>query len=198
MRNNTKTVLEAPGAGLPLIELWIGRSIFQLKRRLGSRHSFCAQFEAERKQIRQSLAACPEDKKGEQVLIPRLRGLEDSSRFWSVWMTLEHLRITNTVFASVIKGLTKEQVPTKQASTADVKPTESVGAEVEAAFEASCDHYLAMIDSIPHLKTSARYAHPWFGPLDGEGWHALAAMHMGIHRRQLALIIERLQASSRI
>jgi hypothetical protein len=29
------------------------------------------------------------------VLIARPRGLEDSSRYWSVWMTLDHLRIVH-------------------------------------------------------------------------------------------------------
>ncbi|MBX3389322.1 MAG: hypothetical protein KF691_07680 [Phycisphaeraceae bacterium] len=41
----------------------------------------------------------------ERVLIPRLRGLEDSSRYWSVWMMLDHLRIVNSQVAMVIASL---------------------------------------------------------------------------------------------
>jgi hypothetical protein len=60
---------------------------------------------------------------------------------------------------------------------------------VEKAFEASCDEMLAAAAAVPDLKTAARYAHPWFGPLDAAGWHALAASHMAIHRAQIAKII---------
>lgn len=189
MENRTKPSLEAPGAGLPAPELWMARGLFALKRRFGSREVFTARFEQERAAIREILAQCPAEQRGEQVLIPRLRGLEDSSRHWSVWMTLEHLRITNTAFANVIQSLARGQVPAKKASTADVKPRAELSGEVEAAYEASCDAVLNSVTAVPDLKTSARYAHPWFGALDAAGWHALAATHMGVHRQQIAKII---------
>lgn len=189
MENRTKPSLAAPGAGLPAPELWMARGLFALKRCFGSREVFTARFEQERAAIREMLAHCPTKRRGEQVLIPRLRGLEDSSRHWSVWMTLEHLRITNTAFANVIESLAHGQVPGKKASTADVKPRAELSAEVEAAYEASCDALLNSVAAVPDLKTSARYAHPWFGALDAAGWHALAATHMGIHRQQVAKII---------
>lgn len=192
MENPTKPSLAAPGAGLPAPELWIARGLFALKRRFGFREAFTARFEQERAAILEILAQCPSERRGEQVLITRLRGLEDSSRFWSVWMTLEHLRITNTVFAMVIKSLVHGQVPAKMASTADVKPRADLTADVEAAYEASCDELLSTVAAVNDLKTAAKYAHPWFGPLDAAGWHALTATHMGIHRAQIAKIIAEL------
>jgi uncharacterized damage-inducible protein DinB len=189
MSNTTEPHLVPPGAGLPAIELFIGRRIFALRRLFGSREAFTALFEQERSKVRELVNSCDPAKRGERVLIPRLRGLEDSSRFWSVWMTLDHLRITNSVFAMVITSLARGKVPQKQASTADVKPDPAVMMEVEQAFEASCDQLLAVVAAVPDLKTMAKYAHPWFGPLDAAAWHALAAMHMGIHRAQIARII---------
>ena len=189
MNKNTEPQLAAPGAGLPAIELIIGRRLFALKRLLGSRESFTAKFEQERVAIRELVNSCTTAKRAERVLIPRLRGLEDSSRFWSVWMTLDHLRITNSVFAQVITSLAEGKVPEKKASTADVKPNPAVTAEVESAYEESCDNLLAAVAAVPDLKTSVRYAHPWFGPLDAAGWHALTGMHMGIHRAQIARIV---------
>lgn len=189
MKSPNAPTLAAPGAGLPAPELWIARVLFALKRRFGSREGFTARCEQERAAIRQLLSACDPARRGEPVLIPRLRGLEDSSRFWSVWMTLEHLRITNTIFAMVIQSLASGQVPTKKASTADVKPRADLTADVEAAYEASCDELLTTVAAVSDLKTSANYAHPWFGPLDAAGWHALTATHMGIHRAQIAKII---------
>jgi hypothetical protein len=196
MENPTKPSLAAPGAGLPAPELWIARVLFALKRRFGSREAFTDRFEQERAVIRDLLATCALAHRSEQVLIPRLRGLEDSSRHWSVWMTLEHLRITNSIFAMVITSLASGQVPQRKASTADVKPRAGVAAVVEQAFEASCDEMLTAAAAVPNLKTAARYAHPWFGPLDASGWHALATTHMAIHRQQIAKIIAALPSKS--
>ncbi len=189
METLIKPSLAAPGAGLPAPELWIARGLFALKRRFGSREAFTARFLRERVAIREILAQCPPDRRGEQVLIPRLPGLEDSSRFWSVWMTLEHLCITNTVFAMVIKSLAHGKVPAKKASTADVKPRADLSGDVEANYESSCDAVFSTVAAIAELRTVAKYAHPWFGPLDAAGWHALTATHMAIHRAQIARIV---------
>lgn len=189
MKSSNAPTLAAPGAGLPAPELWIARLLFALKLRFGSRRAFTARFEYERAAIRKILARCPPGRRGEQVLIPRLRGLEDSSRFWSVWMTLEHLRITNTVFANVIQRLSQGEVPERKASTAEVKPGVLLDAGVEAAYERSCDEVRTTLALVADFQNGPRYAHPWFGPLDSFGWHALTAMHMGIHRAQIAKII---------
>jgi hypothetical protein len=45
----------------------------------------------------------------------------------------------------------------------------------------------------PELKTALRYEHPWFGPLDAFGWHALAAGHIRIHREQIERIVAKLR-----
>ncbi|BCX48109.1 hypothetical protein HAHE_20170 [Haloferula helveola] len=186
----TEPKLAAPGAGLPAMELMIARIMFGRKRKSGSRDGFDREFHKERELIRKRVASCDPSRRGERVLIKRLRGLEDSSRNWSVWMTLDHLRICNGVFAAVIGGLSRGQVPEKEASTADVKPSPEVGEEIEASYGASCDALLSAVGAVSDLATDERYAHPWFGPLDAAGWHALSALHMGIHRRQIEKIIE--------
>ena len=191
MSNEVK--LAAPGAGLPTLELWIGRRMFFRKLRSGSREGFNSAFRTERAEIRHLLEGCDPARCGERVLIRRLRGLEDSSRHWSVGMTLDHLRICNLLFASVITGLAEGRRPEREGSTADVKPSPDVGGEVGEAYEASCDDLLASVAAVADLKTAVTYAHPWFGPLDAAGWHALAALHMGIHRGQIAKIIEGLR-----
>jgi hypothetical protein len=181
--------LAPPGAGLPAIERFIGSTLFALRRWTGTRAAFNAQFERERRAIADLLAARDEPTLRRSVLIPRLRGLEDSSRFWSAYMTLDHLRIVNRSIIGVIAELALGHVPPGQASTATVKPAADVGPEVVAPYEAACDALLREIAAHPILNTSVRYAHPWFGPLDAAGWHALAAMHMGIHRAQIERIL---------
>jgi hypothetical protein len=187
--------LAPPGAGLPTFELWAARLLFALTRWRGSRATFVSKFVQERVAIRTLVNSCPEAQRGERVLIPRLRGLEDSSRHWSVWMTLDHLRITNTSVVRVIHALTHGRVPPGKASTAAVKPDTTVTAAVEADYERSCDSVVAAITEAADLRTKVHFAHPWFGELDASGWAAMAGTHMGLHRAQIESILAGLSSA---
>jgi len=182
--------LEPPGAGVPVIERLVGGLVVSLRRRFGSAASIAARFEAERRAISLLCQGQDDEALGDRVLIPRLRGLEDSSRYWSVWMTLDHLRIVNEAITGAVRELMAGGVPPGVASTAAVKPREGVGAEVAVAYESSCAGLVSLFMGGRSLRTTCRYAHPWFGPLDGSGWCVLSAMHMGIHRRQIERILE--------
>lgn len=131
------------------------------------------------------------------MLIKRPPGLEDSSRNWSVWMTLDHLRIVHQTMTTVIGALANGEMPEGTASTAAVKPSVGVTAAVIAEYEQSCDALLAVVAAAGNLRTTLRYVHPWFGPLDAAGWHALAAGHMKIHRLQLQRILKGLPKRER-
>lgn len=181
--------LAPPGAGLPAVELFAARALFSLRRLTGSRRSFDAHFVRERARIAAIIHRCPVEAGARRVLIRRVAGLEDSSRFWSVWMTLDHLRIVHDLLAELVGELVRGVAPPGAASTAAVKPSPAAGPEVVAAYEASCDALLAACAAAPDLRTAARYPHPWFGPLDAAGWHALAATHLGVHRAQLERIL---------
>lgn len=184
--------LAAPGAGLPPFELMVGRAAFAVGRLVLPRVWLRKRFERERDTILALVARCPLASRGRRVLVPRGRGMEDSSRFWSVWMTLDHLRITNEAFSMVVGELAAGSAPARKASIAEVKPDPAAGEEAESAFRESCGRYLRIEAAVPDLRTPLRYEHPWFGPLDAAGWHALAGGHMGIHRRQLANILRAL------
>jgi hypothetical protein len=181
--------LAPPGAGLPRLELLVARFLFALRRWVGSRRSFDARIARERELIRELVCKCNTEIGPHRVLIPRIPGLEDSSRYWSVWMTLDHLRIVHESLAHLIGELVREVTPPGAASTAAVKPNANVGPEVVAAFEASCDKLASVLAASPNLDTQARYPHPWFGPLNAAGWHALTGVHMRIHRVQIERIV---------
>ncbi len=181
--------LAPPGAGLPKPELLIARALFKLERLRGNREKFNAHFQRERAAIRTLIQPCDAERGARRVLIERVPGLEDSSRYWSVWMTLEHLRIMHIGIGRTIEGLAKGIVPAKKASTATVKPRPDATAAMVAEYEKSCDDLLATVAAIPDLKTKARFEHPWFGLLDASGWHAMAGMHLGIHRKQVERIL---------
>jgi hypothetical protein len=190
MNADTEPKLAPPGAGLPKLELLIGRLQFALRRRRGNRESFNAHFQREREAIRKLVASSDAESGARRVLIARPRGMEDSSRYWSVWMTLDHLRIVNSSITRIIGALAKGVTPPGRSSTAAGKPSPDATASLAKDYEESCDAFLKMVAATPNLKSAAKYQHPWFGPLDGSGWHALASGHMGIHRVQIERIIE--------
>lgn len=181
--------LQPPGAGLPKLELVVARLLLRLARWRGNQDTATSRFQHERATVRALVEGCDAESGARQMLIRRVAGMEDSSRFWSVWMTLDHLRIIHLSFARVIEALVQGNVPAGKASTAAVKPGSGATAEVIAPYEASCDALLACVAAVPDLKTKARYVHPWFGPLDAAGWHALAGAHLKIHRQQIERIL---------
>ena len=182
-----------PGAGLPAVELAFARILFAARRLTGNRDSFNARFQQERTRIQQLLPSLDHETAAQRVLIPHLRGLEDSSRYWSVWMTLDHLRIVHQQIARVIQALTDGIPPKTKASTAKVKPSPDANASTLSEFQRSCEQLLDTVAKVPDLNTKLRYAHPWFGPLNAAGWHALASGHLAIHKAQLQRIVSRLK-----
>lgn len=194
MNESIEPKLAPPGAGLPTIELFIARLLSRWRRWNGSRESFNANFMRERELIRKLYSNCNSQVAARRVLIKRLRGLEDSSRYWSVWMTLDHLRMVNGSIAKIIDKLGQNIVPPGAASTAAVKPNTNANAPVAVEYELSSDAVLAAAAAVSNLKTSARFRHPWFGPLDALGWHGLAGAHMAIHRGQIERILRGIQS----
>jgi hypothetical protein len=181
--------LAPPGAGLPFPENLIARFLLGMKRLTGNSEAFTAHFVREREAIRQLIAGHHETRLTRRALIRRPRGLEDSSRNWSVLMTLDHLRIVHHAFVGVIGTLAKEQVPEGEVSTAAVKPDPAVTMDIIGGYETSCEAVLATLATVKNFKTRARYSHPWFGPMDAHGWHALVGGHMAIHRVQIERIL---------
>lgn len=189
MGNDTEPTLAVPGAGLPPLEMAVMRVLFHLRLWTGSREGFQAFFDSQRRRIHALVTPLDPATGARRALIRRTVGLEDSSRNWSVWMTLDHLRIVNHRIARVVGLLSRGEEPEGVARTQDVKPPADVDAGALATYEAACDELAATIAAVPDLRTRARYKHPWFGPLDGLGWLALAAGHMRIHRVQIERIL---------
>lgn len=181
--------LAPPGAGLPWLELQVARLRFAWRLRRGSPAAFDAAFERERDAILSLVQPLDAVAAARRVLIRRPRGLEDSSRDWSVWMTLDHLCITNTRFAQAMSLLRTDRVPVEPASTAAVKPSTEVDHHVVDAFEASCRRFLEAAAPLRDGCGDTTYAHPWFGPLDARGWQALGGFHMGLHRVQIERVL---------
>jgi hypothetical protein len=54
------------------------------------------------------------------------------------------------------------------------------------------ERYTDMVDKLGNLRAGIRYTHPWFGELSAAQWHALAAVHNSVHRRQVKRIMRAL------
>ena len=179
--------LQPPGAGLPWWELLAARYIvFPRACRKLTWATAIELFQEEGARVLTVWDALPPERLGERVLIRRIAGIEDSSRFWSAAMTLEHLMIVGTGIRRTIASLRRGEVPNRTANTADVKPSgESAPAEVRAGFVS----FLAEPAEPPMSRGEGpRFKHPWFGPIDAFQWHCLLGIHQGLHRRQIEAI----------
>lgn len=190
--------LQPPGAGLPWYELAAARFVvFPLLCRRLSWAAAGRQFQTEGAAVLKLWDATPPDRLTERVLIRRIRGIEDSSRFWSVAMTVEHLNIVGHGVRRLIGGLRVGQAPPRAARVEDVKPRgELPPAEVRAAFVQLLADAATSDATEPPIPrgTEPSAPHPWFGPLDAHHWHCLLGIHQGVHRKQIEAIRAKLPA----
>jgi hypothetical protein len=186
---NDSVKLAPPGAGLPALERLLSLAALRGLRALPGRATLSRWLRHETRITLALAARLPEAQAHQPVLVPRPTGLEDSSRHWSAGMVLQHLVIVTEGIHGIAQALADDAGFEREVRIAEVKPQPGAGPEQGPLLQAAVDRYLAQIDALPTLRTAARHAHPWFGPLDLHGWHALAAMHAFAHRRQLARIV---------
>lgn len=183
--------LAAPGAGLPPLELAIARVVFPIGAAFTSWNSALERFRAEGERILDLVQPLSTPRLTERVLIKRIRGIEDSSRYWSPAMVLDHLVIVGNAIGNMVVSLSLGQRPPSEASIAAVKPDPAVGPKLIGRFHDLLASYPRLLAE--HVKTRdsrTTYPHPWFGELTARQWHALASFHQGIHRRQLLAILQ--------
>lgn len=192
---NTEVRLAKPGAGLPFLEWAVAKYIiFPARFRRVSKTVALNEFELESKAISVLSANLSAAQMGERRLIPRIQGLEDSSRYWSVSMTVQHMIIVSDQIKDVIIRLSAGDTSMAPTSIAQVKPPLEVDPKkVLADFETMSRVFLETV-SRSELENfpGAKYKHPWFGELNASQWLCFAAPHLTIHRKQISEIIKRL------
>ena len=167
----------------------MGNLMIRWKAARTDRGEAAATFAAEQAAILALLSRCGGEDLAQPVLIRRLRGLEDSSRYWSLLMVVDHLRIVNREISAVIGCLGAGRLPEREASIAGVKPSPQVTAAVIPEFTEGCLHFARQVAALPDLKTAVKFPNPWFGPMDAATWHFMAGFHLRLHLRQMELII---------
>lgn len=183
--------LGRPGAGLPFPESWIVRLFGRgMLRRRYSRATAVDEIERTAQRLLDKTAALSPDQLTAPKLIDRLRGLEDSSRFWSPSMVLEHLCITGQGTTRLILLLSNGERSERTVSTAAVKPTGKDPAIVREEFQALHGGLRRQLtEAAGNQWNGATHAHPWFGPLNAGDWLCMMAMHMHLHEQQLDRIL---------
>lgn len=190
----TVPLLDRPGAGLPFLERVFARHLaMRLLRKKYAWDDAAALCDAETARIMHMVDSVGKVPRAKRVLIPRQMGLEDSSRYWSVDMTLEHMMIVARGVCDVIVTLSRGEHYTTPVRIEDVKPKGDLDGDALALFAAhmaGVRPYLA--DHVIDRASTTTHDHPWFGPMTAHEWHILLGVHQRIHRRQIAAIIARL------
>lgn len=122
-----------------------------------------------------------------KVLVPPQRGLEDSSRYWSAAMLVEHLLIVGMQVQTAIVRLSHEEHLSELVSTADVKPS---GGSTYPILLEKIKRFTARLPSdlearVKNKESKSKLVHPWFGPFNSKQWYWLLGMHATIHLKQL-------------
>jgi hypothetical protein len=185
-------ILQPPGKGLPGYELLVARLLVWCRYIRTSREEAAAVFQFEKGEILRLARELDSQVAARPTLIKRLRGLEDSSRFWSVYMTVDHLRIVNTEVATIIQDLVLGVRPQRIATTKGVKPSSLADVTTLSGFEQACNRFEEISNNSKDLRTQMTWNHPWFGELNAQQWHFFAGFHMHLHRRQILAIREKL------
>jgi hypothetical protein len=185
---STAPKLAPPGAGIPVVERFFGNIIIRYLT-LRSRVDVECLREAYLLTVNRSLSLAEQFANPTmQILVPRLRGLEDSSRFYSPAMVIEHVALVDSGIAETVRILASGQVPSYQVSTADVKPhPEMMWQKAVEMLATASQSFMVSLNS--DFTSTATLAHPWFGGLTAWQWAQLTVIHHKIHQRQLETML---------
>jgi hypothetical protein len=197
MDNFQTPKLAPPGAGLPWLENFVLRYLYYpLKVKQATWGQNLDRLQHETKIIIGICEHLTEREFQTRLLVRRLRGMEDSSRFWSVALTIEHLCITMKGMSYIASEIAQSHSISVVTDTAKVKPKqEDITSKLEMIEKFKKCTNDAMVLLKPHQSQhldTVKINHPWFGPISAEGWVWVIAQHQALHRKQIQLIVEQL------
>lgn len=183
--------LAPPGAGVPAYQRWAGKYLFLPFWRATLPPARVPDLmEKQGAELIGLGDGLPAPLLTRRVLVPPQIGLEDSSRFHSWAMVLEHLTIVGNDIVLILGDLTRGNVPPGVVRVENLKPRGRIDAPT------AVEEYRTMLLRVrqivlnPHSdwRSRARYVHPWFGPLGAKQWACFAPFHQAIHLKQARTI----------
>jgi len=124
-----------------------------------------------------------------RILVPKLFGLEDNSRYYSVAMVLTHLLSVGNAFQTRIPVLSRGEKLDGHVAIEDVKPYTQRDEEIVAHFKEFMGSYREKLEeNIDDIHIDNTSEHPWFGAFNPKEWSILGMVHQTVHRRQIEAI----------
>lgn len=187
--------LAQPGAGLGRFQAFMLRYVlFPAHCRFTSWDKAAAVFEAEGKRLIEMARRLPPFLFQKRVLVKPLWGIEDSSRYWSAEMVLEHLIEMGACIATTVVDLSNGEIPACEVNVMDFKPRGGRGPQVIEDCTRFLDDYAkTLLEDVGDRRSKLSHPHPWFGELTSHRWVCLGTIHQAIHRRQMARIVAALR-----
>jgi hypothetical protein len=181
--------LAPPGAGIPfyqtiLLRLFVRPFIAAKSSPEASKKIFDIATAKIMKEL-DGLTALQLNKK---ILVPPQAGLEDSSRFWSISMVLEHLAIVGRKLCMVVEALSHDIAINEKADIAKLKPFGEIPAadSIEDFKKFASEEFSKLQVLKPQSKN--KFKHPWFGDMTAAEWYWLIGVHQGLHLKQIRAI----------
>lgn len=192
-----KPITQKPGAGLPFVEQILLRYVlFPMACRKIDWGMADRMFASETAKILALVETISPEDFIRPVLVERVRGMEDSSRHWSVAQTLDHLVIVGKGMGQVIESLSDEKPWPHAIGTADVKPPAQTREDMLLVFKETMQNLGIKMSTIPNRNSKTTHAHPWFGGLNTHQWHVVMGLHQRTHRTQIERIVAGLSATA--
>jgi len=148
-------------------------------------------FDNEGQKIIELSQSISKDKLFERVLVPKLFGLEDNSRYYSIAMTLEHLHTVGGALQIRIPILSRGKKLKNDVKIEDVKPYKEIDENIVAEYNEFLSTYRKKLEkNIDDINIDNTSPHPWFGEFNPKQWSVLAMVHQIVHRRQIEAILK--------
>jgi len=195
---DTTPNLAAPGAGIPLRQKLLLRIYVKpFIAAKSSPESSQKNFEKVTEKILKELEGLTAEELNQKVLVPPQAGLEDSSRFWSIAMTLEHLGIAGRKISLAVMALSQNQPINEKADIGKLKPFGQMSsAESLQDFKKFALEEFSKTP-LPTLNPKNRFHHPWFGLMNNREWYWLLGVHQSLHLKQIREIKKGLSKGSK-
>jgi hypothetical protein len=184
--------LESAGKGLPAIDALFLKYIgFPVLKRTMSWDKGMELFEREGRRILENVQGLDEGILFQKVLIPKITGIENNSRYYSPAMVLWHLIYVGEAIQDGIIALSKNEKLDFVVKIENFKPFVEISSNIINDYEAFLDGYRSTIEESVEDRFIRNYhTHPWFGPLNPHQWVLMSAVHQIVHRRQLENILK--------
>jgi hypothetical protein len=182
--------LDKPGAGLPFLQSLYVRWYVgpYLSRKADKAHNLRL-FKMVGARILKESDSVPAGKRDQKVLVPPMKGVEDSSRHWSPNEVLEHLLITGEGMRGLVVELAHGRTSDYEVKIENFKPKGKYqGGDAREDFKAFLAETVAMLEPLTIEDKGPTHLHPWMGRFNALQWTWLLAGHSGLHLAQLQAI----------